>query len=1056
MRCSPPKPAVDHDACGVGFIAQLGSQGSRDVVERALIALARLSHRGGVDADGLSGDGAGLLIPIPKDFIRERARDLNIRLPDSFGLGMVFIPPGQELPACSAIESAAATSGLRCLGWRVVPTSPSLLGPSALGSMPVIRQCFFESEDPIADLERQLYLMRKRVESRSIPGLYFCSLSSRVLVYKGLLTPLQLRAFYSDLAAEDFTAPFAIFHQRYSTNTSPSWQLAQPFRYVAHNGEINTISANRRWTRAREATLRREFAADENFQVLEEGVSDSASFDNVLEVFLRQNYNVAAAMLRMVPPAWESDSRTFVKLRNYLEKAARRQEPWDGPAALVFSDGQMVGAKLDRNGLRPMRYVLTSDGLLVVGSEVGLADLRDKQVIERNRLGPGEILLVDAQAGAIFRNNNEVSELLGPDGLRDGAPHPYTQRDSLSASSGLPSQAAVTRLGPTTTVPPASEIEPQKLAAAMGWTEDQYRLLFQPLGRDGKEAIWSMGDDAPPAFLSSVRRSLWDYCKQRFAQVTNPPIDPLREVHVMSLNVYLDAKITAESPVLDAGQMAILENEDEATTLWTTAATRRLVPRKLGPAVQRIDFIFDAAKGVHGAEAALDRVRDDIAAATKKNPALIVLSDRRANENRAALPALLALSAAWKEMVLLGAHNTPLVVESGQIIETHHIALLIAAGASAVYPYLAMELSENLKPGGAAKYRIAVEAGLRKVLARMGISTVASYRNSHLFETVGLDDEVCAEFFEDASSSIGGKTLQNILADTVAAHARAFAAAAAGAAAMQDAGLYRFRHAGERHGTSPDLVRRMHSYIKSPTPENYASFVELADTREPVAIRDHLEIASATPVPLDEVEPASAILSRFSAQAMSLGALSPEAHRTLAIAMNRLGARSNTGEGGEDPERYQPMANGDSKNSAIKQVASGRFGVTSYYLTQARELQIKMAQGAKPGEGGELPGTKVYPWIAKVRHSTPGVGLISPPPHHDIYSIEDLAELIHDLKNSNEHARISVKLVSEIGVGTVAAGVAKAHADVILISGHVGGTGASPLSSIKHAGTPWE
>jgi glutamate synthase domain-containing protein 2/glutamate synthase domain-containing protein 1/glutamate synthase domain-containing protein 3 len=1052
MRFSPPQLQVDHDACGVGFIAQLESRGSRDVVERALLALARLSHRGGVDADGLSGDGAGLLVPIPKDFIRQRARGLNIELPDNFGLGMVFVPPGQELPACSAIESAAARSGLRCLGWRVVPTSPSLLGPSALSTMPVIRQCFFESEDRAADLERQLYLMRKRVESRAIPGLYFCSLSSRVLVYKGLLTPLQLRAFYSDLAAPDFTAPFAIFHQRYSTNTSPSWQLAQPFRYVAHNGEINTINANRRWTRARESTIRREFGADDSFQVLEEGGSDSASFDNVLEVFLRQNYNVAAAMLRMVPPAWEFDSRTFVKLRTYLEKAARRQEPWDGPAALVFSDGQMVGAKLDRNGLRPMRYVLTSDGLLVVGSEVGLADLRDKQIIERNRLGPGEILLVDSLAGAIFRNNNEVAELLGPDGLRDGFPHRLVHRVNDAAAKIPPSQDAVTHLGPTATVRPKSEIEPQKLAAAMGWSEDQYRLLFQPLGREGKEAIWSMGDDAPPAFLSSVRRSLWDYCKQRFAQVTNPPIDPLREVHVMSLNVYLDVKITAESPVLDAGQMDILENEDEATTLWSAAASPRLVPRKAGPAVQRIDFTFDAANGVEAAEAALDRIREDIAAAVKKNPSLIVLTDRQTNENRAALPALLALSAAWKEMVLQGAHNTPLVVESGQIIETHHVALLIAAGAGAVYPYLAMELSENLKPGGAAQYRIAVEAGLRKVLARMGISTIASYRNSHLFETVGLDYELCAEFFEDASSSVGGKSLQNVLEEAISAHTRAFATAA-GAAAMQDAGLYRFRHAGERHNTSPDLVRRMHGYIKSPTPENYASFVELANSREPVAIRDHLEFAPATPIPLEEVEPTSGILSRFCAQAMSLGALSPEAHRTLAIAMNRLGARSNTGEGGEDPSlyRFDPEA-----ANRVKQVASARFGVTAEYLCRADELEIKMAQGSKPGEGGQLPALKVNAYIARLRHAVPGMSLISPPPHHDIYSIEDLAQLIYDLRAVNPAARIGVKLVSGAGVGIIAAGVAKAGADVITIAGFDGGTGASPLTSIKNTGLPWE
>src|SRR5580700_11061338 len=543
MRPSGSKPEVDHDACGVGFIAQLGSSGSRDVVERALTALERLCHRGGVDADGLSGDGAGILTPIPKAFIRKRAREINIELPESFGMGMAFIPPGQEAAARASVECSATELGLRCLGWREVPTYPSLLGPCALATLPLIRQCFFVTEDSTADVERQLFLMRKRVESGAGSGIYFCSLSSQSLVYKGLLTPLQLAAFYADLACADFTAPFAIFHQRYSTNTSPSWQLAQPFRYVAHNGEINTISANRRWTRARENALRREFGAGDSFHVLEEGVSDSASFENVVEVLLRQNYNLAAAMLRMVPPAWESDPRTFVKLRTYLEKAARQQEPWDGPAALVFSDGHMVGAKLDRNGLRPMRYVLTSDGLLVVGSEVGIADLRGKRIIERNRLGPGEILLVDALAGAIFRNNNEVSELLGPDRPKEAALNPYVPRGA-HAPSQVPA-SIVTRLRGDTTAPPVSAIEPQKLAAAMGWTEDQYRLLFQPLGREGKEAIWSMGDDAPPAFLSSAKRSLWDYCKQRFAQVTNPPIDPLREVHVMSLNVYLAANLVA-------------------------------------------------------------------------------------------------------------------------------------------------------------------------------------------------------------------------------------------------------------------------------------------------------------------------------------------------------------------------------------------------------------------------------------------------------------------------------------------------------------------------------
>jgi len=1022
MRPSRSKPEVDHDACGVGFIAQLGSSGSRDVVERALTALERLCHRGGVDADGLSGDGAGILTPIPKDFIRKRAREINIELPEVFGMGMAFIPPGQETAARASVESAAADLGLRCLGWREVPTYPSLLGPCALATLPLIRQCFFTTEDSSADLERQLFLMRKRVESGATSGIYFCSLSSQSLVYKGLLTPLQLAAFYADLACPDFIAPFAIFHQRYSTNTSPSWQLAQPFRFVAHNGEINTISANRRWTRAREGALQQEFAAHDWFHVLEEGVSDSASFDNALEVRLRQGSSVAAAMLRMVPPAWESDPQTGPKLRRFLQKATREQEPWDGPAALVFSDGRMVGAKLDRNGLRPMRYTITSDGLLVVGSEVGIADLRGKKIAERNRLGPGEIFLVDSIAGAIFRGNNEVSELLGAEPTRAGS----RERDS---------QARIARLESAATEPYESGVEPQRLAAAMGWTDDQFRLLFQPLGREGKEAVWSMGDDAPPAFLSSVKRPLWDYCKQRFAQVTNPPIDPLREVHVMSLDVYLDPNIVAGSPILDAGHLAALEN-------------------RLGSPLRRIDFTFDVAGGVEAARAALQRLRQDISAAVTvaatEKPAMIVLSDRAAIEQRAALPALLAVSAAWKEMVRAGAHDVPLIVESGQVIETHHIALLIAVGASAVFPYLAMQLSESLKPGGAVSYRVAVEAGLRKVLARMGISTVASYRNSHLFETIGLDEEICDEFFEDASTSLGGRSLDDILETSIFSHQRAFAASDS---PLQDSGLYRFRHAGEKHSTSPELVRRMHTYLKSPTPENYSAYSALVDSRGAVSVRDQLEFAPGARIPLDEVEPESAILARFCAQAMSLGALSPEAHRTLAIAMNRLGARSNTGEGGEDPSiyRFEPEA-----ANRVKQVASARFGVTAEYLARADELEIKMAQGSKPGEGGQLPAMKVNSYIARLRHAVPGMSLISPPPHHDIYSIEDLAQLIYDLRSVNPVARIGVKLVSGAGVGIIAAGVAKAGADVITIAGFDGGTGASPLTSIKNTGLPWE
>src|SRR5580704_10544258 len=1018
MRVCRPKrendELIDHDACGVGFIAQVGSEGTRDVVERALTALARLSHRGGVDADGSSGDGAGLLTPIPKQFIRSRLRELGVALPEAFGLGMTFMPQERIAESRAKVEAAAQATELRCLGWRVVPTNVSLLGPGALGSLPAIEQCFFSADDPYADLERLLFLMRKRLEADDETGIYFCSLSSAVVVYKGLLTPVQLRAFYPDLADPEFTAPFAVFHQRYSTNTSPSWQLAQPFRLGAHNGEINTISANRRWMHAREPALWEQFGADDCFHALEEKVSDSASLDNAVELLLRQGFTLAEALLRLVPPAWESDRQMPEKLRAFLSRSARDQEPWDGPAALVFSDGRMVSAKLDRNGLRPMRYILTSDGLLVCGSEVGLTDLRGKKVIERNRLGPGEILVFDSGDGRIFRGTSELADELRGDDELDGR----LCREAARVRSEL-------------TTAPKSAIPPEKMAAAMGWTDDQFRLLFQPLVRDAKEAVWSMGDDAPPAYLSTSRRPLWDYCKQRFAQVTNPPIDPLREAHVMSLDVYLGRDLVIDSPVLDAGQTAVLEN---------------LLLRP----VHIVDLTFYAADGVQGAQAAIERIRDDIAEAMITEPAMILLTDRDATEKRAAVPVLLAVAAAWKEIVRSGGHRIPIVVETGQVIETHHLALLIAVGASAVYPYLAMELAETLKPGGAAKYRVGVEAGLRKVLARMGISTIASYRNSHLFETIGLDDEVRDAFFEDTSAALAGKTLESILEDSIARHALAFKP---DSPELQDAGFYRFRQTGEQHSSSPELVRRMHRYIKSATPENYASFAELSRTRQAVSVRDQLEIVPGAAIPLDKVEPEAAILSRFCAQAMSLGALGPEAHRAIAIGMNRLGARSNTGEGGEDPDvyRFEPEA-----ANKVKQIASARFGVTAEYLARAEEIEIKMAQGSKPGEGGQLPAMKVNGYIARLRHAVPGMSLISPPPHHDIYSIEDLAQLIYDLRAVNPRARIGVKLVSGTGVGIIAAGVAKAGADVITIAGFDGGTGASPLTSIKNTGLPWE
>ncbi len=996
---------VDHDACGVGFVAQLGNPGSREVVERALEALRRLGHRGGLDADGRSGDGAGLLTPIPDKFIRSCARQTGIDLPSVYALGMVFLPSGEADATRDVIATLATGHGLRFLGWRAVPTDPSIVGPRALETLPVVEQCFFAPLEESVDLESDLFRLRKEIESVAPSGTYFCSLSSRTVVYKGLLTPEQLPAFYSDLAHPDFVSPFAIFHQRYSTNTNPSWSLAQPFRFVAHNGEINTISANRRWLRAKESTLRKTLELPATVRLLEQKVSDSASFDNGLEIFLRRGYDLPAAMWCMVPPAHERDSDQRSDFESFLEAHAREQEPWDGPAALIFTDGFTVGAKLDRNGLRPLRYTLTSDGLLVAGSEVGISDLHDKTVIERQRLGPGEMLVVDPAHGKVLRPGNVLE---------------------LGEWREFVSDAAAERINPTNVSFAFSRAEPTKVLAALGWSDDQFRLLFRPLIQNGQEAVWSMGDDAPSAFLSTMRRPLWEHCKQRFAQVTNPPIDPLRETHVMSLNVYLGDTLSLPSPLLDPGQLQVIRE-------------------KLQP-VNDIDCTFPVAEGIEGTKRVLQRLEREATAGSK----LVLLSDRGVNANNAALPALLALGAVWKSMVEAGRGNVPLIIETGQVVDTHHIALLIAAGASAVLPYAALEQAAKLRTDGVAAYRLAVEKGLRKVMARMGISTVTSYRNSQLFETIGLDEELRASFFEDAGGALGGKGLDELLNDCLERHAAAFGNENS---QLRDLGLYRFRREGERHSTSPELVRRMHHYIKSPSEENYNAFTQLAATREPVAIRDLLEIAPATPVPLQEVESDASILSRFSTQAMSLGAISPETHRTLAIAMNRLGARSNTGEGGEDPEVYRDRPEA---NNRVKQVASARFGVTTDYLVHADELEIKIAQGAKPGEGGQLPAGKVTAYIARLRHSVPNTMLISPPPHHDTYSVEDLEQLIYDLRAVNPQARIGVKLVSSTGVGIVATGVAKAGADVITISGYDGGTGASPLTSIKNTGMPWE
>jgi glutamate synthase domain-containing protein 2/glutamate synthase domain-containing protein 1/glutamate synthase domain-containing protein 3 len=1001
----------DHDACGTGFVARLGGSPNYDIIQYALTALERLTHRGGVDADGASGDGAGLLTSLPQDFFRARAKEQGIELPQNFGLGFAFLAAHAVGDARSAIEYAAESERCRVLGWRRVPVDVNSLGRRALETMPEIWQFFVEPINRAklpARFERRLAMMRKRAEIAMPARCYICSLSSRTVVYKGLLTPWQFPQFYEDLRDPSFATTFAIFHQRYSTNTQPSWDLAQPFRHVAHNGEINTIVSNRRWMRAKQREQRTALKVGAWFRALEPHVSDSASFDNALELKLLEGLSAEEAMLGLVPPAFEKDPALSRDVRAALTAVSQQGEPWDGPAALVFSDGQLVGAKLDRNGLRPLRYTLTHDGLLIAGSETGLIDFEESRIAERQRLGPGEMILADPASGLFLRWRDILKRLAA-----NVDRQPATQRRSA---------ASVSRTAP------APIEQPKRMAAAAGWTEDQFKMLFAALVH-GKEADWSMGDDAPPAFLSTLTRTLWDYCKQRFAQVTNPPIDPLRESHVMSLEVHLKGGVTLPTPLIDAAQFAELADAFGEPRL--------------------IDFTFPAAMGVPGARLAVAQL-STTSLSSGGRPGFLLLSDRNIGAERACLPALLATAALWKAMVREGLWDVPLVVESAQIFDTHHVALLVAAGASAVLPYLADQFAEALESGGVEHVRSSVNAGLRKVLARMGVSTVASYRNSQLFEVVGLSEDLCAEFFEDAADFPGQKTLDELLADYLKMHEKAFAATADD---LGDAGLYRFRKGAELHANSPELVRRMHAHVRAPDAQKYSALEELAKRQGTVFLRDLLDIVPGTPVAMEEVEPAESVLKRFSTQAMSLGSLGPEAHRTLAVAMNRLGGRSNTGEGGEDPATYRHEPEAANK---IKQVASGRFGVTADYLVHAEELEIKMAQGSKPGEGGQLPARKVTEYIARIRHATPGTPLISPPPHHDIYSIEDLAQLIHDLRAVNPYARIGVKLVSGAGVGIIAAGVAKAGADVITISGHNGGTGSSPLTSIKNTGLPWE
>src|SRR6266704_3230092 len=1043
-------PWREQDACGVGFVARASGERSHDVMGLALQALSRVAHRGAAASDS-SGDGAGVLTQIPA---RLFGRDPEGGEP--FAVGAFFLPrdPSALALVTAIIEEVLAGEGLPVLAWRDVPVNLDVLGTGARATCPTIRQAIIAP--PIADggrgdadaWERALYLARRTMEHRVAeagggPGgglepCFVCSLSCRTLVYKALLTGTELGAFFPDLRSPDYETALAVFHQRYSTNTSPSWALAQPFRLLAHNGEINTLWGNRNAMRAREPALTSPVwgaRVDRLRPVIWAEGSDSTSLDNPLELLVRSGRDPVHALMMLVSEAHEGAVEMEPALRGFYEFHECLVAPWAGPAALAFSAGVLVGSALDRNGLRPCRYKITRAGLVVAGSETGLVDLDPQEVVESGRLGPGELLVVDTRRKAILRDAEAKREV--------ARRRPYAR---WAAKSIRP-------LRPTapTAVVPETEIVTRQLA--FGWSFEDLRYVLEPMGGDGQDAVWSMGDDTPIPPLARVPPGLYTYLRQRFAQVTNPPIDPLRETLVMSLRMHLGRRgsLLADRP----SGLRLVRNEHPVLLEDEMAALRGLV----GAQAVTLDATWQAAGGPESLCATLDALCRTAGGAVEQGAQIIVISDRAADRERAPLPMLLAVGAVHQHLLRKGRRTrVSLVAAAGDAWDVHHFAALIGFGAEAVHPWLALEsVRRHIEADTApAKFRAAAEKGLLKILSKMGISTLSSYCGAQIFEALGLGAEVIDRCFTGTVSVLGGVGFAELAEDVLGRHRTAYPEVAAAEPVLPDHGRVRYRRDGEDHGWSPQLVRSMQAAVKADTPEAYDGFRARVAARLPASPRDLLAFRAVPPIQLDEVEPAEAIRRRFVSTAMSLGALSPEAHRTLAIGMNRMGARSNSGEGGEDTDSYSPLENGDRADNRIKQVASGRFGVTTHYLMRADELEIKIAQGSKPGEGGQLPAHKVTALIARLRHSVPGVPLISPPPHHDIYSIEDLAQLIHDLKQVNPRARVGVKLVAEAGVGRVAAGVAKAYADYVLVSGHNGGTGASPLSSIKHAGSPWE
>ena len=1057
-------PGDEHDACGVGFVVHTKGKKSHDIVVKALQVLINLEHRGACGCEANTGDGAGILLQIPDGFLRAV---LPFELPPlgTYGAGLVFLP--HDAPSRNAvkglIEKIAAEEGQHVLGWRDVPTDNGLIGDSAKAAQPVFEQVIIAAAGPSGGFERKLYVIRKRVEhavaalqldARSRSAFYIVSLSSNTLIYKGMLQAKQLAPMFPDLADPRMASALALVHQRFSTNTVPSWPLAHPYRLIAHNGEINTLRGNINWMRARERLLQSDALGDDLkklLPIIREGNSDTATFDNVLELLVMSGRSLPHALLMMIPEPWSGNPAMSPERRAFYEYHSALMEPWDGPASIAFSDGTVIGAVLDRNGLRPSRYYVTKHDLVIMASEAGVLDVPAEEILVKGRLSPGKIFLVDTSQGRIV-DDEEIKGTLA-------AEHPY-------------GEWLKTHLVDIDDFPPARAERPEHATVfsrqqAFGYTQEDLRLIIGPMALTGEEPIGSMGTDSSLAVLSDRPRVLYDYFKQIFAQVTNPPLDAIREELVTSMG----STIGPERNLLKAEpescrqihiKYPIIHNEH--------VAKLRHLPPDVPFRSTTLSMLFDPSGDGPGLERAMAELCRRASEAVAAGFDILILSDRGVGPGKAPIPSLLATAGVHHHLVREGTRTKcGLVIESGDAREVHHVSLLLGYGAGVVNPYVAFEtiddmIRQGMLPGierekAIQHYIKALNKGVLKVMSKMGISTLQSYCAAQIFEAIGLDQSVIDQYFTHTTSRVGGVKIDVIAEEARRRHERAFGRHPAGPAELEAGGEYQWRRDGEYHLFNPETVFKLQHATRSGQYDIFKQYTRAVDvqTEHRATLRGLFQLKPAGPaVPIDEVEPVETIVKRFASGAMSYGSISAEAHETLAIAMNRLGGKSNTGEGGEDAERYVPLPNGDSRRSAIKQVASGRFGVTSEYLVNADELQIKMAQGAKPGEGGQLPGHKVYPWIAKTRHSTPGVGLISPPPHHDIYSIEDLAQLIFDLKNSNPGARIAVKLVSEGGVGTVAAGVAKAHADVVLISGHDGGTGASPQTSLKHAGMPWE